>query len=378
MPRTPEAVLGALALREWALSALAGAGPSTVAPSASPGAWSLFLAVEQCALALSARRIPAGDVGAAAVRSYALTESRRVLGARGELRFMDGVARGLGLRLAVLKGAVPLVFGGEQFAMMDVDIAADSKDAAALAAALDEAGHHAHGRPASHRLAVRARERGAAVEIHTAVPGLDSHALARAQKVPGWALLAMHPADHVLHLLLHSAVQHNDRRGRVRDLLLIAEGLGRCRADDLGAVRAGLSREPQAEVLALQLEMAAALAAGAGKVADAFELMAAGSYLMQWTFSRWRLRGRAREFGWLAGSAAVARRSGSGSGLGAHTLDLPSAFGPLAWLRGRAPAAERAARLLFRRGKEWMLLPVGLSIAAGAGRAVRERSAARG
>jgi hypothetical protein len=44
-------------------------------------------------------------------------------------------------------------------------------------------------------------------------------------------------------------------------------------------------------------------------------------------------------------------------------------------MRRRTPAAEQAVRLLARRAKEWLLLPLGAAFAAGAERALRERAA---
>lgn len=374
MPRTPEPVLGALYLREWALQVLSSASPPSAPPPASPEGWRLFLRVERCALALSARgAAPADPAGGPAVRARAVDESRSVLAARGELRRLGQAARGAGLPLVVLKGAAPLLYGGRQVPMLDVDVLGTPAAARALAEALDRDGFRGQGRAASHRLAVRAQEDGLPVEIHTTAPGLPPAALDRAVAVPRSPLRVLHPADHLLHLLVHSAVHHPDRRGRLRDLLLIADAVERCAPGDLDAVRAALGREAQPRPLAAQLGMARVLAGGAGAGTDAFELTAAGSYLMAHAFPRWGLRGTVLEFAWMAGAAAVAARGGTASAMGAHTLDLPSAFGPLAWLRRRAPAAERAARLLVRRGQEWALLPVGLRIARGAERALRER-----
>ena len=180
-------------------------------------------------------------------------------------------------------------------------------------------------------------------------------------------------------MLVHSAVHHPDRRGRLRDLLLTADAVARCTPGDLDAVRAAVALEAQAGPVTAQMEMAGAIANGAapGAAADRFELTAAGSYLMAEAFRRWGLRGAVLEYAWLAGGAAVAARSGTPSAGGAHTLGIASAFAPLAWLRRHAPAAEQAARVLLRRGQEWaLLLPVGLFIARSAERAVREKQRA--
>jgi hypothetical protein len=373
MARTPAPVLEALRLRAWTLAALASSSPPPSPPRASAAGWGLFLRGEQCALELSARGAAGGDdAGAAAVHAAAVAESRAVLAARGSLRRMGALARERGLRILVLKGGVPLLHGAGGPRLLDVDVLCSPADAHALATALEAAGYRGHGRSGAHRLAIRLAENDIPVEIHTAVPGVPGPVWERARPVAGSALLALHPADHLLHLILHSVVQHADRRGRLRELLLIADAVQRCTPADLDEVRAAAAREPEAGALAAQLDMATALLRRDGAPADAFQLTAAGTYVMGAVFPRWGLRGPLLEFAWLAGTAAVARRSGVPSGLGAHTLDLPSAWPPLALLRRVAPVAERGARLLYRRGREWILLPVGLSIAAGAERALRE------
>jgi hypothetical protein len=298
-----------------------------------------------------------------------------VLAARAQLRRVGVLARDAGLEVVVLKGGVPLLRGADGPRLMDVDLLARPADAAALAARLDAAGHQAHGRAAAHRLAVRAAEHEMPVEIHTVVPGLSTDVWARVRPVPGSALRVLHPADHLLFLLQHSAVQHVDRRGRLRDLLVMAEALAHCAPADLDEVRAALAADRHGGVLARQLEMAQALAGG-GPVRDPFELTAAGTYLMDTLLERRALGPSLRDLVWQAGSAAVARRAGAPAGLGEAGLALPSATPVLAALRRRAPGLERALRVAVRRSREWALLPVGLAVASRAERAVRERAAA--
>lgn len=376
MPSTPEPVLGALQLRGWALRTLCSAAPAAAPPPASAQAWRLFLAVEQCALALSAR---AGRVlppaAAAAVERRVLDETRRVLSARARLRRLDGAARDGGLRLVVLKGGVPLLRGGDGPRLQDVDVLGSPADAAALAAMLDEGGYAAHGRAASHRLAVRAAEGDIPVEIHTAVPGLSAAVWERVRPVSkASALLVLHPRDHLRYLLLHSAVQHADRRGRLRDLLVVAEAVRHASVEDLRAVEGDLAAEPQAAVLARQLEMGRGVAEGV-PCADAFELTAAGTYLLQTLVEDGAIPAHRRDLAWQSVTAAVARRSGTPADLGEHALALPSAVPALAALRRVSPRAERLLRTLVRRSREWAFLPLGLRIAAAAERAVRERAA---
>jgi hypothetical protein len=379
MPRTPEPVLGALHLRAWALAGLASSAPLPPPPDASADAWGVFLRAERCALALSGRTRLADGAASDALRAHALAESRAVLAARGLLHRAGRIARDGGLRLVVLKGGVPLAEGSGGMWLMDVDLLGTPSDAAAAAAALDQAGYRPHGQAAAHRLPAQASDRDSViVEIHTAVPGADRDVWRGVRPAgPGAELLVLHPADHLRHLLLHSVVHHANRRGRLRDLLLIAHALERCAPGEVAAVREALAREPEARALAAQAAMAQALADGGAVIDDAFELTAAGNYVMDLRLGRWRSEAL-REMARIAGTVAVARRSGMPTALGSLTLDLPSRFGPFAWMRRLAPAAERGARLLVRRGREWILLPIGLQVASAAERALRDRHHADG
>jgi len=377
MARTPPPVAGALQLREWALALLSSPDAPAPPPDVPAAAWECFFRIEQCALATSGRAgLALAGEAAAIVNEHARAESRMVLSARAQMRRLSALARACGARVVVLKGGVALLRGGGGPRLMDVDLLASPADAAALVERLDAAGYRAHGRAAAHRLEVRAAEHDVPLEIHTAVPGLPGEAVwERLRPAPdGSALFILHPADHLHYLLLHSVVQHADRRGRLRDLLLAAEALDHCTPEDVRDVSAALAADRHAEVLAAQLRMADAIRSRTG-TRDRFELTAAGAYLMAGWLKRHPLQGTVRELAWQAVTAAVARRAGTPALLGEHGLDLPSAVPALAGLRRVAPGAERALRTAVRRSREWALLPLGLSIATAAERAVRERSA---
>ncbi|MBW3655422.1 MAG: nucleotidyltransferase family protein, partial [Gemmatimonadetes bacterium] len=249
--------------------------------------------------------------------------------------------------------------------------------AARLAQALDEAGYNRTGGPGAHRLTTRMAPHGIAVEIHTAVPGMAADVLARLRPAAsGSPLLVLHPTDHLVYLLHHSVLQHAERRGRMRDLLLVAEALANAAPAEVRAAEEAIAHQRNPGTLAAQLEMARAIAAGNGAPADAFELAAAGRYVMTLSFRRWGLRGAFRNWAVRASAAAVARRSGVPWSLGEDTLELPSRFAPFAALKRLSPRAERASRRLVRRVPEWALFPVGMRVAAAAAAALRERHGA--
>lgn len=372
MPRTPEPVLGALHLRAWALAGLPSSASFSPPPEVSAEAWGTFLRTERCALALSGRAQPP-EGPAEVLRRHVLAESRAVLAARGLLHRSAAIARSRGLRLAVLKGGVPLLEGAPGVWLMDIDLLGTPEDAASASEALEADGYHAHGRIAAHRLAAQASAHDTMImEIHTRVPGVEHDVWPGVRPAsPGSDLLVLHPADHLRHLLQHSVVQHANRRGRIRDVLLTAHALGRCTPAEVEAVHRSHDRDPLAGALAAHAAMAQAMAGGP-PAPDAFELTAAGSYVMDWRFGRWKSEGL-REMARIAGTVAVARRSGMPTALGTLSLDMPSAFRPFAWMRAVSPAVERGARLALRRGREWILLPLGLQVASAAEHAVRER-----
>lgn len=362
----------ALALRAWALSLLQGGSPGD-APPASDDGWRAFLVTERCALALSAR------LGAAALRAPALAplaaqarvEAKRVLSARAQLARIGAAAAERGWRVGVLKGGVPLLRGGNGPDLMDLDVWASAADAAALARLLDAEGYLEVERDAAHRLGVRARPDAIQVEIHTAVPGLAGGDPWRHAGRVG-RLWALSPADHLWHLLLHSTEQHPDRRGRIRELLVLGDALAAASAEDLAAVERRIEGRAYPPLLHAQLSLASRLLHRRGAGVDPFALTAATGYLLA------ELHRRSPAYAppgvWRAAAAAAARREGAPSEIGGGTLDLPSARRPVAWLRRVAPRAERAARILVRRAPEWALAPAGEAVAAAAARAVRRRA----
>lgn len=374
MAPTPAPVLGALHLRAWALGALCGPHPPPPPPDVPAEAWRLFLGVERCGLAL-APLVSAAGGPAELVADFAVAESRGVLSARGQLRRLDALARANGWRVVALKGAVPLLRGAGGAALVDLDVLVAPEHAAPLAEALAEAGYAVVGKASRHVLPTLSARGEIPVEIHRMVPLLPDAVWERVRPAPDSALLLLHPADHLRHLLTHTTLHHPERRGRIRDLLLMADALAHSSPDDVRDVRMAVLGSRDERVLDAQLVMAAAAAGRAGGGADAFELTAAGVYL-----AARALRDRAVSpwqpvEAWHAATRAVARRAGTPLSEDEWSLDWPSRRPALAWLRRVAPRLERAVRLLARRGRAGLLAPFSLSIAAAAEHAVRERAA---
>lgn len=351
----------ALALRRWALPALCGAsdGPP---PAVSRGGWSTFLRAERCALPLLALGDGALGEGAPHVRRRAAMETQRVLSAGAQIHLLGKVARRDGARFVVLKGGVPLAEGRPGVDVVDVDVLAAPAQAQALGATLDASGYTARGRASSHRLAERVTEDGVQVEIHTGVPGIGAADAFLARAVPSRVagVLAPHPADQLWHLLIHSVAQHAGRRGSLRELVLLADALGRCGPEDLPAVEARMDGRPDGPALRAQLALAQSLRARRPPAADPFAGVAAAAYSMTERLAPLRLPVPLKAA--LAESVfmAVARRAGTGPAL-ADAAQGPARGGPLRWLARRVP--------------RWVLAPPALLLARQARRAAGEGEA---
>ena len=252
-------------------------GPS-VPPGEGQAAWTLFLAREACAPQL--RRVAGGDAPPPLVEA-AVADAQLILLLRAELSAVLAEAARIGVRPVVLKGGAMLHDPARAVRAKDIDLLVTPADGVALAAALDAAGWEAVGAATLHHLAPRRRPGHPPIEIHTtsggASVGLGVETESRAVGHPAApAARWLAPEDRVRQLALHQAVQHAAYRGRLRDLLLLAEALKATTAPE--PAQWGLS---DADLVPVQRVLAMAGAIGAGAVAeDPFEELAAIWYEM--------------------------------------------------------------------------------------------------
>jgi hypothetical protein len=278
----------ALRLRAWALGRLSGAADSGPPPPASQPAWELFLATEGCAAPLL-ERIPTGEAVPPPLRAAALLETQRTLGARRELRMLDTIAAERGWRAVVLKGGAP-VAEGRVLDVADVDLLVARADAAVWERAVRARGRARTERSVPrpgldhhHPLGAHREAGGLLVELHTFIPHarLEGDPVARSRPLGGFrALRKLAPADQAWHVLVHVTVQHPERRGRLRDLLLLSLALARLspeEATDLGRRAA----EHPVEALADALAMSWGLAGAEAPPEDRFPEIAALAYLLR-------------------------------------------------------------------------------------------------
>lgn len=309
-----------LRLRAWVLELLAGrAAPPPAEPSADD--WGRFLRAERCALPVRARlqrhglALPPGS--AAVLEDAATRELQRWLSMQGQLRQVAGLAAGGGIPVVALKGAAFACAGGEPLDVADLDVLARPGDAAALGALLDRAGGHdrrgvdaERPTPGRYVLGARVAPESVPVELHFEVPFVGEGVEVWAGVRPGGCgALLLSPADHLWHLLVHSAVHHLVRRGQLRELVLLAGAARDCSGGDLARVEALAAAHPAAEALRGLLAMARALAGGEPP-ADRFEAIAAVRHAAAFT---------ARPLRWIPVktweaycTAAVALEAGAG------------------------------------------------------------------
>jgi hypothetical protein len=350
----------ALRLRAWALRALALGGEAGAAPECGTPAWSLFLVTEACALPLVTKLGEAGlqslpiDAGMA-LRSRMTLEQRQFLSARGQARLLARHARATGNRVVVLKGGVAAVAGQPQVGMQDLDVFAPD-GAEALAEKMDQVLGYA---PAGageggHHLPVRLSEGALGVEVHRFLkefPGGGRDLEFRPLGADG--LLALSPEQHAWHLLVHGTVSHRDRRGRLRELVLLADARAGCSDDEWARVRARVNVHPAAPLLNAAMDAAERLREGAVPP-DPARLEAAARYVVVLRLSALRLSRRAQRD--LANATFSLLSAGPEyRGMWASAFSAPAPAGARvpfalrrAWRAARLAAVSPGALLLAR------------------------------
>ena len=357
----------ALELRGWALQLLAtGAGDP---PLASARAWEALVLGERCALPLRARARALPAEARRVVERCATAELQRFLSVQAQTRLLGTLLRKRGWPGAVLKGAAHAAEESEPLDVADVDVLLPRALAVEFAALLEGRGGHralgtdaAGARGTGWQLATRLADGSVQVEVHFDVPFLagegDPWEGTLPTRVPG--VLRLSPANHLWHVLVHGVVHHVDRRGSLRELLLLRSARAACAADDLVEVERRAAAHPAARPLHDVLAMLAALAAGDGP-GDPFRAVAAVRYaLIAGAGKRWRV-GR---FGMAAAASAFALAEGGGAyrglwlGSPASALARPGFRGTTRWDRFALPAwgaraAWRTAHLALAALPAW-------------------------
>jgi hypothetical protein len=352
----------ALALRRGAIRLLTNITDGTELLAAggagfSDAAWRLFLHIEQCAselrTCLGEREIPP------VLHQFATIDLQQSLSARAQLATLAAIAREREWPLVVLKGSVA-ASEGRPIHLLDVDVLARPEHAEAL---VDELARRANLRferyAAPRHLAPMAAPFSVPVEIHLSIDSrwtrLTGPAWSRIVPLDGApGLFRLAPRDHLLHMLSHVVVDHPDRRGRLRDAILLRQALGECSAPDLDDLAREIAGSVYATELSQQLEFIRGMAAGDPN-SDRYEKAAFAHFWLSERMQRgsreqiplWR-----QIYGtvWIWAMSLVAGwrvRQWLLDGLHTPSADL-SRFPVTAWLERRAPRAGRALRVCLR------------------------------
>ncbi len=369
--------LQALELRRWALRCLSSSLPAagldgqTALGEISPSTWNLFLAIERCAAPLVECRdglIQALSPGVQELlKATATAELKRILTARSQLQALSDLARDVGCRPTLIRGGAFLTLAKRSYDLDDLDILLPPAEARALAAALDAAGYRPLGQSSYRHLSGRSAPGSLTVEIHVAGAGergLPNVAALEdvmpVQGLPGLARLS--PLEHAWSILGHVTVDHMYRRGRIRDLLLLAAAIAECGPDERLELDQRAHEHAAGGVMEAELGMARALNDGMPS-ADAFENVALANYVLlsrapgtadlpgnlRSTASRW-------VFAILGGPAE--RRTAWADTM-ALTIE-PSQFRFIAWVQRKQPKLGQIWVRLFRV----LRLPFALALAA--------------
>jgi len=269
----------------------------------------------------------------------------------------------------VLKGGLSALVGPGPVDLNDVDILLPEAAAAALATILDERGHGAIFSTAQH-LGARIMPNALPVEIHLSLDADGSPPAERVWRgltpVPGCSgLHALAPADHLWHVLRHAVVDHPNRRGRLRDVIVVADAVAACGAEELTGLKTRVDQHEYATPLGDVLAMAHAMSTGV-PTADRFRHLALAHYLVRQLTRRLPVStARARDLAEWTFALLLGRRERRA--LWIHqvwqrTLE-PSPYRFIAWLEHRFPRLGRAWRVSVRAAYRALLVASALPIA---------------
>ena len=379
-------VAGTLRLRRWALEVLTWSAGRTV-PSWNDTSLELFLESERCAIQLKSRLVETGLRASAPhevrnrIAQRSSEETARVRSAREHLAVVGEIASEHGWHVAALKGSVVAVAEDHAIDLVDVDLLADPEEARQLAAELDRKGYRPVGHSSPRHLTARIKNDSIPIEIHTTLsragaplPGELWDRLEPLETVPGICRLGWR--DHLWHLLEHMVIDHPERRGFIRELMLIGQAIAECGENDLTAVNRRIDGCSHRRALREVFEAADHLRKGRCDNVP-LESVAAAFYsvrvVLQPVLLPLFLEGYVYKwaFGWLMGRAA--RRS-LWDEIWFTSLDR-STNPPVAWLERWARPVARPFRLSLRLARALIAAAIAFPVAVMARRITRHATA---
>lgn len=367
-------IVDALRLRRWAIHVFA--GRLSEPPQCRSDAWRLFAVTERCTARLlqelevrgQAETLP--PTARRALEGPEVVETQRALAARAQASEVASIAARHGWRVIVLKGGAAAAAGRAAIDLHDLDLLVEPSQARELANALEVRGYTASGWSSPQHLTPLSASHQLPIELHV---GLDPFGAVippavwhRAQPIEGMPPLErLAPVDQLWHLLVHIGIQHPDRHGALRDLLLMRDAREQCSPealDDLGARIRGHDHE----VVFHRLLEASTFESGDINdpfVGDRARVLVTGALTVRLPAPA-GFRGDAANWALalLQGAPAFRYRWYR---VCMRTVD-PSASRPIAWVERRSPQLGRAVRLASRVLRHAAALVVALPLAAAA------------
>ena len=247
------AISQAFHVRKFVLKALLNRLPDSVRhpPNKSlffsSDGWRLFLRVERCAYPLSRFFEVAGfenllpDEFRNILREEADWEWRRISSAKRQLQAIATWASENDCRPIVLKGGLG-VAENTLLDLNDLDILLPKSDGGKLFDGLIADGYRPSGGAGRFARNGLWRNGALAVEIHHGIhDGLlypPDEFWPCAREIPACpGLWRLAPVDHLWHVLIHNVDKSPERRGRIRDLLLMRGALKACSNGDIATVK---------------------------------------------------------------------------------------------------------------------------------------------
>jgi hypothetical protein len=251
--------------------------------------WRLFLRVERCAHPLHQAVAKHGLQSwfpapfLELLTHEANWELQHIRSARRQLSMIGTWAAEHGCRPIVLKGGLAAL-GESCVDLNDLDLLLPKGDAERLVVALLDQGYQQFGFAGVHHLRGIMREGELVIEIHVTLDiewtATDGVLRNRIEEIPtSQGLWRLAPADHLWHVLTHGVVKHPDRRGRVRDLLLLQHAIAACAAEDIEATRQQAAKHQRSDSLRPRLDYGVQRSQGEA-TDDPFEELALIGYLL--------------------------------------------------------------------------------------------------
>jgi hypothetical protein len=378
--RLDHRVIQGLLLRRWILEWLSGLTPSRTefGRECCPETWNLLTRAERFALPLrswadSGRPLCSPEAYAGLLR-LARRELHRILLARRQCKELGTIALTRGIPVVLLKSGRNVLESTALVDLSDIDVLAPEGSLSVLRLALLDAGYRETGGGSSHRLRKLVKADALPIEVHFAVPGVEPFYDVWSRVEPrqdGSGLWDLSAADRLWHLLLHSVVQHPNRRGRLREVYLAMAALKECSPKARGEVTERIDDHPFSEPLKRFLSLASNMVHGCSPP-DWFAEVAASSYLWEAAVTRCRVPASMSVpchsfiFSRMGGRSAEVPRS-IDPGIG---LERPSGFPFIRALQQRYPRMVRFLRLGARSIPLWAAAPVTSLLAFGARRIV--------